>query len=91
MADIAELRPIGEVLGAVELIKLPEGAVPLAAIVLIKYLDGEGHEAWCRRQTDGVGLMERLGVLHAQVTLEEDDVRAAYRDIEPGDDFEDDA
>lgn len=89
MTDIAERRPIDQVLSGIEIIKLPEGAVPLGAIVLVKYLDQQGRQQWCRRHSEDVRAVESLGALKAFALLEEDDIRHLYRGIDAGDDFDD--
>lgn len=88
MSDIAQRLPIEEVLTGLEIIKLPDGGIPLAAIVLVKFLDSDGREQWCRRHTEHVRLVESVGALRSFLALDEADVITMYQGVDVGDDFD---
>jgi hypothetical protein len=71
--------PAAEVLPGIDLLALPEGYTPLAAIAIIKTLDDDGGIAWLVRYEKGLGGVEALGALHMAVNNLAEDVRNAYR------------
>ena len=50
-------------LSTLDLVPLPEAAVPIEAIVLIKAFDENGEVAWYQRLTDGLSDFEAVGAL----------------------------
>lgn len=52
-----------DLMGDLELIPLPETAIPLEAIVLIKAIDENGDVGWFTRETDTLTQVEAIGAL----------------------------
>jgi hypothetical protein len=70
MADDPEVRkPIGDVLGGLEIHPLTAGGTALEAFVLVKLLDEAGHTTWAYRTTHQLNREELLGALDVQTAL----------------------
>jgi hypothetical protein len=70
----------------VEMPDLPEGAVPLDVVCLVKALDAEGRMMLCERSSDGLTRWEALGM----ATTFADSMRARLIDsLRDGDDGDD--
>jgi hypothetical protein len=46
---------------------LPDGDVPLAAVMVVRVLAADGTEAHCTRATEGLSTVEALGMAHLLV------------------------
>ena len=62
-------RPVAEVLAGLEIHPLLDGAVPVEALVLVKFLDSCGHPTWALRTTNRLNDEELLGALSVQTEL----------------------
>lgn len=67
--DEPERRPIGELLRGLEMVPLEEGATPIMAFVVVKYLDADGEATWAFRATSAPNKEELLGELQVQCDL----------------------
>jgi hypothetical protein len=70
-AEAGDRIPIESVLGSMGVHPLEEGAEPLEAVLLIKFVDAQGETCWSYRTTHRPNLEELLGVL----TLHRDRIR----------------
>jgi hypothetical protein len=64
--------PAGGMFGSLNLIPLPESAIPLEAIVFVKALDENGEACWYTRYTEDLSAMEAVGVLDVAHQLAKD-------------------
>ncbi|MFI0424315.1 hypothetical protein [Spongiactinospora sp. 9N601] len=69
MAEEEEEVPIGQALNGLNVYSLPQGWTALAAIVLVRCIDEEGHSTWAFRTTDGMNDEELLGALTVRTDL----------------------
>lgn len=69
MTDDEEAIEIGEALAGIRVRPLPEGWTAIAAVVLVKCFDEEGHSSWAFRTTDGLNEEELLGALTVRTDL----------------------
>lgn len=70
MADDPDVRkPIGEVLGGLEIHPLTAGGTALEAFILVKLLDEAGHTTWAYRTTHQLNREELLGALVVHTAL----------------------
>lgn len=76
--DEEEPIAIGEALAGLKVVPLPEGWTGLAAIVLVKCLDDEGHSSWSFRVTDGLNEEELLGALTVRTDMLRRDLLESY-------------
>lgn len=75
-------KPVGEVLGNMEICDLPKGCVPLDGVFVVKALDGEGVAQWYTRSTRTTTNFETLGALQVAHRLHLDGVIESYVDID---------
>ena len=73
-----ERKPIAEVCPGLEIRELPDGAVPLEALVLVKVLTAEGQASWASRCTEGIGDAEALGALIGETDRRRRDYLACW-------------
>lgn len=59
---------------------LPEGWIPLEAVVVLKCLNDEGRATLYLNRSDGLTDFEQLGMLSAARRTTEDDCNAQWRD-----------
>lgn len=64
---------VAEVFGC-EVAELPKDSIPLAALVLVKYLDEDGDTSWAIRSSKDMSDMEAIGLLRAALMTQERDV-----------------
>jgi len=53
---------------------LPEGWLPLEAVVLVKCIDADGDSCWINRKTENLNSMEQLGMLNAALLMAQQDI-----------------
>jgi hypothetical protein len=78
-----EYKPAGEVLGSAKLVPLPDSAMVVDAVVLIKAMDADGDVGWYTRFTEDLSTVEAVGALTVACDLER---RRALSIYEPEDD-----
>lgn len=68
---------------------VPDGYIPLDAIVLVKALDNDGDETLLIRSTDGLRVWERMGIAQCALDLFRDQCKDAFVAVEDDEDFTD--
>lgn len=84
---MSDTAAAANLLGSIRLASLPDEAMPLEAIVLIKALNEEGVPCWYFRYSDDLSQMEAVGVLSIAHQLMHDDALNMY--VVEGDDADD--
>lgn len=79
----SDYKPIGDVVGPLEVLALPEGYIALDAVMVVKTLDLNGEIAWHTRYTKDPHAIEFLGALEAAAMLIKQDIFNQY-DTSPG-------
>lgn len=77
-----ERVPVEQVLRGLTVHPLDEGATPLEAFVLVKYLDSDGDSTWSYRTTHRLNREELLGALIVQVDVLREELRREWDDEE---------
>lgn len=76
---MSEYRPAGETFGTLELAELPEGLVPVEAIVLTRCVGADGSAGWYFRWSQGMAsAVDRFGPLTAFLRADEYEIAAMY-------------
>jgi len=81
--DEASYQAVGEVLGGLRILPLPEGWTPVDTVSMVKCLDEDGQVMWSVRSTPGMSMEEVLGALISRTDLLR---KAILADYEPEDD-----
>lgn len=84
MADDPARIPIGNALPGIEIVPLPDGVVPIEAIVLVKVVDVEGDPTWVIRYPRNTTNAEDLGALEAAAAISRNGAIQAFADVEDG-------
>lgn len=67
---MADHPSVADVAGALQVhAPLPDGAVPLEAVMLVKYLDGDRVQ-WASRLTTGLTTVDAIGALETFAALQ---------------------
>lgn len=74
----SDYKPIGDVVGPLEVMELPEGYIALDAVMVVKTLNPEGEIAWHTRYTKDPHAIEFLGALEAAAMLIKQDIFNQY-------------
>ena len=77
------------ILGSLEILAIPDEAVPLEAIVLVKALDENGVPSWYQRFTPDLSDFEAIGILSVALELVKTNCMDGYM-CEYDDDADDD-
>lgn len=67
-----------QVVSGLRLMALPDGCVPIEAIVIIQAMDANGHSSWRSRYTEGLSHIETVGAMRVMTQLAEREAVAAY-------------
>lgn len=67
-------EPVGEVLGDLRIKPMEDGDFPLAAVIMVKFMDSDGDRGWLLRHTSEIDTVEIIGIL----TAEGDRMRKQY-------------
>lgn len=76
--DTSDFKPIGDVVGPLEVMELPEGYIALDAVMVVKTLNPEGKVGWHTRYTKDPHAVEFLGALEAAAMLIKQDIFHEY-------------
>ena len=60
--------------------ELPERAIPVEAVAIVKYLDEDGDACWLLTSTENLQDMECLGMLHAGEHMQMKDIADRFED-----------
>lgn len=71
-------KPIGDVMGPLEVMELPEDYIVLDAVVVVKTLSPTGEVSWHTRYTQAPHAIEFLGALEAAAMLIKQDIFNQY-------------
>lgn len=78
VADGFEYVDAENVVSGLRLMALPDGVVPIEAIVIIKAMDADGHSSWRSRYSEGLSHIETVGAMRVMTQLAEREAVAAY-------------
>lgn len=76
--DTTDYKPIGDVVGPLAMLPLPEGYIALDAVMVVKTLNPDGEIAWHTRYTPDPHAIEFLGALEAAAMLMKQDIFNQY-------------
>lgn len=79
MDSPSDYKPVGEVVGPLEVMELPEGYIAIDAVLVIKALNNDGEVCWLTRYSKDPHAVEFLGALEAAVMLMKQDIFNIYQ------------
>ncbi|MFE5337230.1 hypothetical protein ACFQ8E_15065 [Isoptericola sp. NPDC056573] len=82
-SDPDEYLPAGEVLQGLELLPLPEGTTPNAALAFVRLDEPDGGTGWSVRVTEGTSDEEILGLLVGYTERLKQAAADAWDDTDP--------
>lgn len=62
-----------------EMPDLADEGTALECVLLVKYIDSDGDICYATRASEGVGLIERIGMLRAACAVAENDAIESFR------------
>lgn len=65
-----------------EMPDLPEGSTALECVVLVKFIDEDGDLCYATRASEGMGLIERIGMLRCASVVADRDAVECFRPSE---------
>ncbi len=84
-----DIKPIGEVLGGIEIRELTDGdepVIPMDVMCIIKVLDANGNPSWIIRTTNGMSEEEMLGIITAIAEQVKQSIMRSFQSDVPDED-----